>query len=94
MLFNWKTSYNIISFLTKQPKQWQEYIDILKEGIQKINPKHHIDILINVRLTALNYTFTYIQCIRKMKRWSYTIKALEDNQATDYLPVLLFLFLF
>ncbi len=48
MLFNWKTSYNIISFLTKQPKQWQEYIDILKEGIQKINPKHHIDILINV----------------------------------------------
>ena len=40
MLFNWKTSYNIISFLTKQPKQWQEYRDILKEGIQKINPKH------------------------------------------------------
>ena len=34
------------------------------------------------------------ECIRKMKRWSYTIKALEDNQATDYLPVLLFLFLF
>lgn len=36
----------------------------------------------------------FVFCIRKMKRWSYTIKALEDNQATDYLPVLLFLFLF
>ncbi len=68
MLFNWKTSYNIISFLTKQPKQWQEYRDILKEGIQKINPKHHIDILINVRLTALNYTFTYIQFLIKNKK--------------------------
>ncbi len=43
--------------------------------INKLNPpfyfaltKHHIDILINVRLTALNYTFTYIQFLIKNKK--------------------------